>query len=660
MIPHETIERVMNAAQIEEVVSDYVVLRKRGANLIGLCPFHNEKTGSFTVSPAKGIYKCFGCGVAGNAVGFIMAIENCSYVEAIRHLARKYHIEIEERALTAEEQQRHDDRESMFVLNEYCAKWYQDQLWNTQEGQAVGLSYLRERGLTDETIRRFQIGFSPRGSALPAALKKEGFVEKYIVCDPETGIGTGVCCRATDGRLFDRFSDRVIFPCHTYSGKTVSFAGRILRPKENVGKYVNSPESVIFKKKNELFGLYQAKEEIRRRSVCYLVEGQMDVISLHQAGIRNVVASGGTSLTQGQVALIGRSMTTKNIVVLYDGDNAGIKAAIKGLDMFLREGFNAKVVLLPEGEDPDSYARSHNASEVLEYIESHQTDFIRFKIALLQREAQDDEQAQAALIHNVVSSIACIPDRITRQVYVRSAAQRLGDTEQNIAELVEAARRGQQPPQTTAPAAAATPKTAQTDIQRQAQRNPVAKSRLETNYENLLRLIIRSGERPLYQGADGSVWTVADYILAQLEQDQALPADPLYKRIIDLYRAHCHDTGFTAENYFKSLPIETDDDKAVSRFVFDMLTDRYLLSQPADEEGQQPAEDEAEQLTALVPQFLLELKLTIAEQRIEEVSRQIKEKSETGDLESLRPLMTLGKQLQAYRNEVSKQLGRMV
>lgn len=653
----------MSAAQIEEVVGDYVTLRKRGANLIGLCPFHNEKTGSFTVSPSKGIYKCFGCGVAGNAVGFIMAIENCSYVEAIRHLARKYHIEIEERALTPEEQQRHDDRESMFLVNEYCAKWYQDQLWNTQEGQAVGLGYLRERGLTDETIRRFGIGFSPRGSALPAALKREGYVEKYMVCDPETGIGTGVCCRAADGRLFDRFSDRVIFPCQTYSGKTVSFAGRILRPKENVGKYVNSPESVIFKKKNELFGLFQAKEEIRRRSVCYLVEGQMDVISLHQAGIRNVVASGGTSLTQGQVSLIGRSMTTKNIVVLYDGDSAGIKAAIKGLDMFLREGFNAKVVLLPDGEDPDSFARTHNASDVLEYIEKHQTDFIRFKITLLQREAQGDEQAESALIHNVVASIACIPDRITRMVYIRSAASQLHREEKEIADYVESARRGQQAQPIQPATPATTPRTEeQSPLQRQAMRSPVAKSRIETNYENLLRLIIRYGERPLYRGEDGSLWTVADYILGQLEQDQALPADPLYARIIDLYRAHCHNEGFTAEHYFKTLPIETDDDKAVSRFAFDMLTDRYLLSVPTAEEGEkpEPVYNEEEQLPSLVPQFLLELKLTIAEQRIAEVRQQIREKSASGDLESLRPLMTLAQQLQSYRNEVCKQLGRMV
>ena len=299
MIPRDVIERIHSAAKIEEVVADYVTLRKRGANLIGLCPFHHEKTGSFTVSPSKGIYKCFGCGAVGNAIGFIMEIEQCSYVEALKQLGKKYHIEVPEREMTAEEQQRQDDRESMFVVNDFANQWFQQQLWETQEGQAIGLSYFRERGLRDDIIRKYQLGYSPeKGSPLAAALKKKGFKEQFIINDVDTKIGVGVVGKSEDGRLYDRFRDRVMFPIFTVSGKPVAFAGRILKKKDNVGKYVNSPDSLIYSKTNELYGLFQAKQSIARADMCYLVEGQMDVISMHQSGIENVVASGGTALTK--------------------------------------------------------------------------------------------------------------------------------------------------------------------------------------------------------------------------------------------------------------------------------------------------------------------------------------------------------------------------
>ena len=440
MIPKETIERIYAAAKIEEVVSDYVTLRKRGANLIGLCPFHNEKTGSFTVSPSKGIYKCFGCGVSGHAVGFIMDIEQCSYVEALKQLGKKYHIEVEERELTAEEQQRQDNRESMFIVNDFANQWFQKQLWETQEGQAIGLGYFRERGLREDIIRKFQLGYSPeKGNPLAQALKAKGFKEEFITNNVDTKIGVGVVGKSEDGRLYDRFRDRVMFPIFTVSGKPVAFAGRILKKKDNVGKYVNSPDSIIYSKTNELYGLFQAKQAIARADMCYLVEGQMDVISMHQSGIENVVASGGTALTKPQIWLIKRF--TSNITVLYDGDAAGIHAALRGIDMFLEAGFNVKVVLLPDGEDPDSYAQNHDSTEFIRYIEEHQTDFIRFKSALLSKDAGDDPFKRAELIKDITASIAIIPDIITRQVYIKDSAERLHMSEKVLTTEVVNLRR---------------------------------------------------------------------------------------------------------------------------------------------------------------------------------------------------------------------------
>ena len=390
MIPKETINRIYEAAKIEEVVGRYVNLKKKGANLTGLCPFHNEKTGSFTVSPSKGIYKCFGCSKAGGPVQFLMEIEQCSYVEAIKTLAQMYHITIEERELTPEEQQKQDDRESMFVVNDFANKWFQEQLTQTPEGTSIALSYLRQRGLRDDIIKHFQIGYSPEKVKLYEVAKKTGYAEKYLINDSVNPpyVGTGVCSKSQDGRLYDRFHGRVIFPFISVSGKIVGFAGRLLVQNDKAGKYVNSPTSLIYEKHNELFGLYQAKQEISRKDACYLVEGQMDVIQLVQSGIKNVVASGGTALTYPQIRLIHRF--TENITLLYDGDKAGIKAALRGIDMMLEEGLNVRIILLPEGEDPDSFARKHNAADLQTFLEKNQQDFIRFKTKLLSEEAEND------------------------------------------------------------------------------------------------------------------------------------------------------------------------------------------------------------------------------------------------------------------------------
>ena len=658
MIPRDVIEHIFSAAKIEEVVSDYVTLRKRGANLIGLCPFHNEKTGSFTVSPSKGIYKCFGCGVSGNAVGFVMAMEQCSFADAIKQLGKKYHIEVPERQMTAEEQQRQDDRESMFVVNDFANKWFQEQLWDTKEGQAIGLSYFRERGLRDDIIRKYQLGYSPeKGSPLATALKKKGFSERFILNDVDTKIGVGVVGKSEDGRIYDRFRDRVMFPIFTVSGKPVAFAGRILKKKDNVGKYVNSPDSLIYSKTNELYGLFQAKQAISRADRCYLVEGQMDVISMFQSGIENVVASGGTALTKPQIRLIQRF--TSNITVLYDGDAAGIHAALRGIDMFLEEGFNVKVVLLPDGEDPDSFAQSHDSTEFIQYIEEHQTDFIRFKMALLSKEAGDDPYKRAALIKDITSSIAIIPDIITRQVYIKDCSDRLHMSEKVLTTEVVNLRRkkieehnkakdreAEQVATTVEPTAESTETTA-TPVDLTSPVNPTPikapKSALDQNFYNLMQLVVRYGERPIQVG--DTIYSIGEIIIYTIEEDEIKAPEPVYQAIIDEFKRHCKDEGFKAEDFFKFHP-----DQAISALAIDMIAEKYQYAS-FNHEGR---------LGELVTQFLYEIKLTVINQQIEELEQNLKEAQASGNWDRQMQLLAYQPQLLQARNDLCKLLGNRV
>ena len=651
MIPRDVIERIHSAAKIEEVVADYVTLRKRGANLIGLCPFHHEKTGSFTVSPSKGIYKCFGCGAVGNAIGFIMEIEQCSYVEALKQLGKKYHIEVPEREMTAEEQQRQDDRESMFVVNDFANQWFQQQLWETQEGQAIGLSYFRERGLRDDIIRKYQLGYSPeKGSPLAAALKKKGFKEQFIINDVDTKIGVGVVGKSEDGRLYDRFRDRVMFPIFTVSGKPVAFAGRILKKKDNVGKYVNSPDSLIYSKTNELYGLFQAKQSIARADMCYLVEGQMDVISMHQSGIENVVASGGTALTKPQIRLIQRF--TSNITVLYDGDAAGIHAALRGIDMFLEEGFNVKVVLLPDGEDPDSYAQHHDSTEFIRYIEEHQTDFIRFKSALLSKDAGDDPQKRAALIKDITASIAIIPDMITRQVYIKDCAERLHMSEKvltnevinlrkkKIEERNKAKEKEEVRGETTDGVGSETPET----VEKPATPQPVQqRSGLDANYYNLMQLIVRYGERPIE--VDGTLFSIGNLIIQNLEGDEITPPLPIYQTMIDEFKQHSEEEGFQAETFFKFHP-----DPQVCRMAVDMIAEKYRFADT----------DSEKRIGELVTRLLFEIKLTVINMQIEQLENDLKAAQASNDWNAQVALLKHQPLLIEARNEICKILGNRV
>ncbi|MDR1056261.1 MAG: DNA primase [Prevotellaceae bacterium] len=423
MIDKTTVERIMDAADIVDVIGEFVTLRKKGANYMTCCPFHGEKTPSFSVSPSRGIFKCFGCGKGGNAATFIMEHERMSYVEALKYLAKKYGIEIQEREITEEEVKQNNDRDSMMVVSAYAQQYFTDTLLNSREGKAIGLSYFKERGFNKTAIEKFQLGYCPNSrSAFTDKAIKDGYKKEYLV-------KTGLTIERDNGTLFDRFYGRVIFPIHSLSGRVIGFGGRTLKTDKNIAKYLNSPESEIYIKSNTLYGIYFAKQQISRLQKCYLVEGYTDVISMYQAGIENVVASSGTSLTNDQIKLIARF--TLNVTVLYDGDPAGIKASLRGIDMLLEQGMNVKVALLPEREDPDSYTRTHTADEFRAFLDANETDFISFKISLLLSDTKNDPIKKSVVITDVVHSISVIPDTITRTVYLRECSRML-DMEEDI------------------------------------------------------------------------------------------------------------------------------------------------------------------------------------------------------------------------------------
>ena len=670
MIPRETIERIFDAAKIEDVVGSYVTLKKRGANLLGLCPFHHEKTGSFTVSPSKGIFKCFGCGKAGNAVGFVMEIEQCSYVEAIRQLAQRYHIQIEEREMTQEEKQRQDDRESMFVVNEFANKWFQSQLHETNEGTAVGMAYLRQRGIREDIIRKFQIGYSPEKAKLWEEAKKAGYQDIYLVNDVDTQIGTGVCLKDEQGRLFDRFRGRVIFPFFSVSGKVTGFAGRLIKQSDKAGKYVNSPTSILYEKKHELYGFYQAKQSIKREDCCYLVEGQLDVIQLVQSGIENVVASGGTALTYPQIRLLHRF--TENVTILYDGDNAGIKAALRGIDMMLEEGINVKIVLLPEGEDPDSYARKHNATEVLEYIAAHQVDFIRFKTQLLSEEAGNDPVKRAAMIAQIVLSISTIRDILKRQVYTKECATLLQIQEDVLTRKVSEIRQRYLDEQkkkkqiedrnTTLSESSESINEINTSIVSNFaifQHKP--SSNKELNIRNLLQMIIRYGEKILYQD-EHTIVLVGEYIINELRKDNIVIENPLYQLILDEYIAHYKEENWSAPTYFQFHP-----NAEVNMFAMEMLIDAYQLSrmysqQVVSENVVKEVElsSEIDNLPQLIQRLLLELKLTTVNERIDSMQALLKKAEINNDWGLIRTILEQQPLLKSIQSQLCKALGNRV
>ncbi|AHF11797.1 DNA primase [Barnesiella viscericola] len=571
MIDQATIDKIMAATDIVDVVSDFVSLRRRGANYWGLCPFHDDKSPSFSVSPSKGVCKCFSCGKGGSAIHFIMEHEQLSYYEALKYLAKKYNIEVHEKELTDEEKQKRTERESMFVINAFAQEFFSHSLLETEEGRSVGMAYFRERGFNEDIIRKFGLGYSPeKRDALAQEAKKRGYKTEFL-------LKTGLCREGQHGSIYDLFAGRVMFPVYSVSGKVVAFGGRILKSGVKISKYFNSPESDIYHKSNELYGIYQAKRAIEKERCCYLVEGYTDVLSMHQSGIENVVASSGTALTPGQIRLIHRF--TDNITVLYDGDAPGIKASLRGIDLILQEGLNIKVVLLPDGEDPDSFSKSQSAESFRKYIKEHETDFIRFKTQLLLEDAGEDPIKRAAIISNIVESISLIPDAIVRSVYVQECSRLLQIDEQvllselnkrrqkraeqqSTRERYQAAgHRPAQPASTQQPAVAGgnespaeggetPPPHALTDIpvapdaaevapiahdsltQRVASRSPLDKYERE-----IIRYIVRYGYRNLFETSEGSWQKVWEYITDELSIDHIELSNPLYKQIMELTAA---------------------------------------------------------------------------------------------------------------------------
>ena len=563
MIDKPTIARIMDSAKIEEVVSEFVTLKKRGINYIGLCPFHNDSHPSFSVSPTRGICHCFTCGKGGNAVNFLMELEQMTYPDALRWLAKKYNIEIQEREMTNEEKQRESERESMFIVNDWAAKYFQDILQNDVDGRAIGMQYFRSRGFRDDIIRKFQLGFAlPQRTALYDEAVKKGYNPKYLV-------STGLCFkvdkdeennRSGQDKYLDRFSGRAIFPWLSVSGKVVAFGGRVLdtRTKGVSQKYVNSPDSEIYHKERELYGLYQAKKAIAKEDCVYMVEGYTDVISMHQCGIENVVANSGTALSIHQIRLLHRF--TSNIVLLYDGDDAGVHAALRGTDMLLEEEMNVKVLFLPNGNDPDSFARNHTAADFKKYIEDNQADFIQFKTDLMLRGVTDPVKRSQA-INSIVESISKIKNQITRASYITDCAHRLGVNEaiivnalnnfvrNGMSEQVKAERRaaGLRDPKATSP---------QQGIQ-QALRGTTPLDKLLEVETLLVQVIIHHGDKTIVvQDVEGNdvELPVAQYISLDLSGDNFRFHNELYNQILQEAVEHVEEEGFVAENYFANHP----------------------------------------------------------------------------------------------------------
>lgn len=625
MIDRETIDRVFAAANIVEIVGDYVTLKRKGVNYMACCPFHNEKTPSFVVSPSKGVYKCFGCGKGGNAITFVMEHESLSFPEAVKVVAKRYGIEIQEKELTEEEVRRNDDRESMFVVNGWAADYFQHYLHESDEGRSVGLSYFtQKRGFSASTIRKFGLGFcSARGAAMSEAALKAGYKEEFL-----TGVGLSIKSDR-DGHLFDRFRDRVIFPVHNISGRIVAFGGRILGTNKNVAKYFNSPESSIYSKKNELYGLYFAKRAIQQQDVAILVEGYTDVISMHQAGVENVVASSGTSLTTEQIRLLKRF--TKNITVIYDGDSAGIHASIRGIDMILAEGMNVRVVSLPEDEDPDSFARKHTAEELRNHILDHEIDFITFKAQLLMREAQRDPIRKAQLIGDMVQSIVQIPDSIHRSVYIKECA-RIMDVDENVL-ISEVARKRH---------TAAGDRETQEFMRRQAaqiqqEQNaatatalPIYKegirggSSAEALEGELAKYLLKYGHLnfDLQEGRTMVSCNVAEVIFADLDADNLQFQNPCYNEILSTYRREWEIAGCGVE--IPTRHFVNHHDPEVCKVAVDLLSsdDNYVASRIWSQK-EIHVESEMEMLSAGVPRCMALYKSKVIERMVRELNEKL-------------------------------------
>ncbi len=654
MIDRATVEKIKDAANIVDVVSEFVSLRKRGANYTGLCPFHNEKTPSFFVSPARGTCHCFGCGKGGNAVTFIMEHEQMTYPEALRWLANKYHIEIQERELTDEERREQSERESMFIVNEWAAKYFEHQLQGDGEGATYGLPYFRSRGFRDDIIAKFRLGYDLQSRfALADAAKAQGYQPEYL-------LKTGICYQNDRGELIDRYAGRVVFPWIGLSGKVVGFTARVLdsRTKGVNMKYVNSPDSDIYHKAHELYGIYQAKKAIVKNDRVYLVEGQADVISMHQAGIENVVAGSGTALSFPQIHMLHR--LTSNITLIYDDDAAGLHAALKGTDMLLSEGMNLKVLLLPDGDDPDSFARKHTADELRQYIDANETDFIQFKTELLLKDETDPVKRTAA-INSIIKSISLVTNSILRDTYVQTCVQRIGVAESTLINTMNNFIREAKESKATEARRAeeAPPMVSETAMQPSIGQPVSAQEKVE---RLLAQIIIRKGAQRVFHGVqteDGGTvdLTVAQYIYYDLQADQLEFANPLYRRILDEAVAHADDPDFDSESYFIH-----HDDIEIGRVAADLCVDRLQLmrnDEPSPEDAyvdeKERKKEEEEQLRNQTLHLVLDFRMDYVERRLKALSTEIA--AATSEPARMNQLIKEYTQLQTVRNDYARRLG---
>jgi len=644
MIDHSTIERIFDAAQITEVVQEFVSLKKRGVNYLGLCPFHNEKTPSFTVSPAKGIFKCFGCGKGGNAVNFVMEHEHLSYPESLRWLAKKYNIEIEEKEASAEEIQKQNERESLLVVTQYASRQFTENLFHGHEGMALGLSYFRERGFRDDVLHKFDVGYCNEKRddftrrALEAGYKKEFLVASGLTIDKEEYV-------------FDRFAGRIMFPIHSLSGQVLGFGGRIIKTDPKAAKYVNTPETEIYHKSRIVYGIFQARHAITKEDRCYLVEGYTDVLSMHEAGVENVVASSGTALTQEQIRLIKRF--TPNITMLYDGDQAGVKASVRGTDMVLEEGMNVRIVLLPASEDPDSYSKKVSNADFKKYLADNETDFIRFKTKLLLDEAKSDPVRRANLVREVVRSIAVIPDQINRTIFVKESSMLLGMPEEIVLDEVMKLRkqasfrdRNAYPVQDALVPAQATARP--------------QKKKEETSYwseRELIRMLLRYGTEVLTRVTDRetgieTITTVADYIIAQVTEDELVFEDPVLDVIFREITFNVSQGLFPGDRHFVHHP-----EPAISAIAVDMLTEQYTLSKIWNIRGSY-VETEQMKLKDMVPDVVLKFKGDKIKVMQKELRRAMTEAA--GDDEKIAFLQERYKVMTSLQKKISTGLGNRI
>ena len=636
MIDRATVDKIMDAVNIVDVVGEFVSLRKAGVNYKGLCPFHDDKTPSFMVSPARQICKCFACGEGGNAVNFLMKHEQITYPEALRWLAKKYNIEIQERELSDDEKREQSERESMFIVNEWACQYFHDILQNDVDGQAIGKQYFRSRGIRDDIIKKFQLGFAlTKRDALANEAKRKGYQEEFL-------LKTGLCIKNEKG-LYDRFSGRAIFPWLNVSGKVVAFGGRKLdaATKGVQQKYVNSPDSEIYHKERELYGIYQAKKAIVKEDCVYMVEGYTDVIAMHQCGLENVVANSGTALSIHQIKLLRRF--TQNIVLLYDGDEAGIHAAMRGTDMLLQEGMNIKVLLLPDGDDPDSYSRKHTAEQFKQYIEEHQTDFIQFKTELMLKGVKDPIK-RAEAINNIVHSIAVIPDPIVRATYIAECSRRLDVDERTLISQTNKYIAG---------AREADNKQAeanQPEQQESASSSLAVLTPQDKEVERLLvQSIVRHGDEVIFDGlqtTDGQTinLNVAQYIDYDLSSDGLTFSDDLYNQILQEAVAHSNDPGFKADHYFMQHP-----DPQVSQLAASLGIDNHQLSRSFE------MKQNESNLRQRIQHLILDFRMDIISQHLKDLQRQLKEAG--NDMNRIKELMTEYQDAQQLRNALARQLG---